>query len=37
MKQVLKSCMTIDVEDYFQVNAFAANIRWNQQDSRFCT
>jgi polysaccharide deacetylase family protein (PEP-CTERM system associated) len=28
-----KNCLTIDVEDYFQVNAFAAHIRQDQWDS----
>jgi hypothetical protein len=29
----LKNCLTIDVEDYFQVNAFAAHVRQDQWDS----
>ena len=33
MNKVLKNCLTIDVEDYFQVNAFAAHVRQGQWDS----
>lgn len=33
MNQVFKNCLTIDVEDYFQVNAFATQIRQDQWGS----
>ncbi len=33
MDDVIKNCLTIDVEDYFQVNAFAAHVRQNQWES----
>ena len=33
MPPALKNCLTIDVEDYFQVNAFAAHVRQDQWDS----
>ncbi len=33
MNSTLKNCLTIDVEDYFQVNAFAAHVRQDQWDS----
>lgn len=33
MNQLFTNCLTIDVEDYFQVNAFAAHVRQDQWDS----
>ncbi len=33
MKHIVKNCLTIDVEDYFQVNAFAAQVHHDQWKS----